>query len=210
MNPTDNPAQSPTPAAPSPATTSAPVSGAPVPGGEHSLLERRIAVLEQANATLAATPKPTPKDRWDKFGLLVPLMIALVGAWFTAVYQKSQAEEQTQLQAQNVRLARVQAVAQLLPYLASRNEDQKQVAIEAMYAIADAEISAKLARLHPSTGTYRALLRLRQNPLVQNDSVVFAYAINNFPHDQIMLRPADPRTFTPERLDSIRKEAVQP
>jgi len=97
---------------------------------------------------------------WDKFAtlstFLSTVIIASIGAIFTAVYNAKQNERNEDLKQQEIRISQIQTVEKFVPYLTG-SEEQKRIAILALNSLGNAEVAAKLAELYPSQGTVAAL-----------------------------------------------------
>jgi hypothetical protein len=66
--------------------------------------------------------------------------------------QHAPANREEQLKADQSRIAELEAVAQLLPYLASEDQIKQKYAITAIQILANAKIATELAKLYPTTG----------------------------------------------------------
>lgn len=123
-------------------------------GIEDSFEELRVEVLD-------ALSKPKPKDWWDKVGILGPLLtaaaVALVGTMVSCTLKHQEEARIIAAQKETNRLQRVQIVAQLMPYLTSKSEDQKKEAITAIQALGDPELAIRLAEANSSSGTLQGL-----------------------------------------------------
>jgi hypothetical protein len=205
-----------------------PAAGTPPSPTSRSALSTRIEQLEASNAELRAelnqlrlanTPpappppdRPKPKDRWDKVGLIIPgittLVIGVLGVVFTTLYQQNQIQVQKLTQEQSARVQRMEVVSKFMPYLAVPNQEQKELAIVAMYTAGGAELASRVAALYPTIGTRNALRFMLASPsLTSRDSAVFAVALQNFPNQVVELRNAGPGNVSPARLDSLTADA---
>jgi S1-C subfamily serine protease len=100
------------------------------------------------------------KDFWDKFAalstFLSTVIIASIGAIFTAVYNAKQNERNEALKQQEIRISQIQTLEKFVPYLTG-SEEQKRIAILGLNSLGNAEVATKLAELYPSQGTVAAL-----------------------------------------------------
>src|SRR5271167_5159048 len=96
-----------------------------------------------------------PKDNWQKFSaicaLVTALAVALIGGMFNAQQRRQEAYQAAQEVATKEHEARVlelQTVAQFMPYLTSKDENAKQVAITAIKALSNTRLAIELAALN--------------------------------------------------------------
>jgi len=102
-----------------------------------------------------AKKKAEGKDWWDKFStlstLLSTILIAAVGGYFTHRFEERQAEEQRKVQ-------ETQAVAQLMPFLAGTDQQQKR-AFVAIKILGNTRLMVDLASADPRAPGAREALR---------------------------------------------------
>jgi hypothetical protein len=127
-------------------------------------LAGRVAEIERTVANLSPTPS---KDIWDKLsamsGLVSGIVVALIGGYFTYVYNSRSAMQDAQAKEQQARLQELQTVAQLMPYLTSRDENAQKYAITAINVLGSTKIATELARLNPSKGVEAGLVAIAAN-----------------------------------------------
>jgi hypothetical protein len=142
------------------------------------LLERVLRSLEELAEAVKSRQADKPKDTWDKFNALSPfvtgLIVAVVGGIFTfneghrnellkrqeIAETDRQAVEDTVTKEHQARTLELQTIAQLMPYLTSKNENSKQVAITAIKALSNTSLAIELAALNSSPGTIRAVRQI--------------------------------------------------
>jgi len=141
-------------------------------------LESVLRSLSELTEAVKSRRPDKPKDTWDKFNALSPfvtgLIVAVVGGMFTfnesvrndLLKQQEIAEKHRQVAEDTVtkehqaRVLELQTIAQLMPYLTSKNENSKQVAITAIKALSNASLAIELAALNSSPGTIRAVRQI--------------------------------------------------
>ncbi|HEV2812839.1 MAG TPA: hypothetical protein VGW10_06250 [Solirubrobacteraceae bacterium] len=100
---------------PSPAAGQGAATEPAAPASEIAALRERVDDLS-ANA---ATEKPNEKDAWDKLssiaGLVSGLLVALIGAFATYVYNDRQSKTQAAQSEREVAVQQVQTVAGFMP-----------------------------------------------------------------------------------------------
>jgi hypothetical protein len=118
------------------------------------------------------------KDQWDKFNALSPFVtgfiVAIVGGLFTLSQDrrneilkqqeiddgKRQAAQDVLTKEHQVRILELQTIGQFMPYLTSKDENKKQVAITAVNALSNTSLAIELARLNKSPGTINAVRQI--------------------------------------------------
>jgi S1-C subfamily serine protease len=125
--------------------------------------------------------KQQPKDLWGKISSISPLisgvLVAMIGAIATYVYNKRQrtAQEQDlsrQISAdetrsqRDIRIKQAQTIEAFLPHLASRDAREKEAALVALSALGleDPNLVVKLAAMYKDEGGQAALTRLATSP----------------------------------------------
>jgi hypothetical protein len=134
--------------------------------------------LKEITATIKAKSDGKAKDTWDRISALTPLVtgliVAIVGGLFTQSQEsrneilKQQEINQANRQAaqdaitkeHQARILELQTIAQLMPFLTSRNENTKQVAITAINELASTPLAIELAKLNKSPGTINAVRQI--------------------------------------------------
>lgn len=101
--------------------------------------------------------KPTgSKDFWDKFStlsaFLSTLLVAIVGGTFTYIFNQREAAHQRNIQ-------ETQTVAQLMPFLTSKDQGTKKAAFIAVKVLQDTQLMVNLAASDPSAPGARDALR---------------------------------------------------
>jgi hypothetical protein len=127
------------------------------------------------------------KDPWDKVNALSPfvtgLIVAIVGGLFTLsqdrrneLLKQQEMQEANHQAAQDViskeqqgRLLELQTIVQLMPYLTSKNESSKQVAITAINELASTSLAVSFARLNKSPGTIAAVRQIAAQSAKEGD-----------------------------------------
>lgn len=96
------------------------------------------------------------KDFWEKFNsmstFLSTIIVALVGGYFTYSYNSREAKNQQRVQ-------ETQTVAQLMPFLTSKDQSQKRKALIAIKVVQDAKLMVDLAASDPKSPGAREALR---------------------------------------------------
>jgi len=144
----------------------------------HRQLQDVSKSLQEIASTVKTKRDDKAKDKWDKFNALSPfvtaLIVAIVGGLFT-VSQESrneilkqqemneanrQAAQDAMTKEHQARILELQTIAQLMPYLTSKNENSKQVAITAINELASTSLAIELAKLNKSPGTINAVRQI--------------------------------------------------
>jgi hypothetical protein len=144
----------------------------------HSQLEDVSRSLRDIASNLKSNHDKKAKDKWDKFNAFSPfvtaLVVAVVGGLFTINQDyhneilkehemedsKRQAAQDAIRKNQEAHILELQTIAQLMPYLTSKNENSKQVAITAINELASTQLAVELARLNKSPGTINAIRQI--------------------------------------------------
>jgi len=158
----------PTPAEPPPAEP----TPAEAPFGE--ILSRLDEISERLKPEEEdAKPKPVGQRLLDSVisnpAVLSSLVLGLVGAVFTSLYQRNESSRQLAEQENQLELAKMQTMQTFLPYLADKSATQqdaqpdeqdeatKGAAIMAIKNLIDADFAMDVASMTPSEGTVRAV-----------------------------------------------------
>jgi len=108
------------------------------------------------------------RDIWEKLGsvsaLISGVLVAIIGAIATYVYNSRQTKAQAQQADREVAVQRVQTVATFMPYLHSTNSREKAAALLAISALGDPELAANLASTIRDEGSVDALRRMAASP----------------------------------------------
>jgi ankyrin repeat protein len=103
------------------------------------------------------------KDLWDKLSALsavATILVALIGGWFTLSYNKYQSANDTNVKNQQNRIASMDIVSKMMPYL-TKDEDSKCGALIVIRTVApDPDLAVQLANFSPSKGSICALGKL--------------------------------------------------
>jgi len=126
----------------------------------------------------ANKPKKEGKDFWDKFStistLLSTILIAAVGGYVGHRFEEQQAEEQKKIQ-------ETQAVAQLMPFLTGKDQQQKRTAFIAIKALGNTKLMIDIASSDPqSPGAREALRDVEFHAPLQSDRELAVYVLRNF------------------------------
>jgi hypothetical protein len=150
----------------------------PDASGKKPVLEAVLKSLGQLTEVMKSRPADRPKDKWDKVNALSPfvtgLIVAVVGGLFTFNESRRneilkrqeiaegdrQAAQDTVTKEHQARILELQTIAQLMPYLTSKNENSKQVAITAIKALSNTSLAIELAALNRSPGTISAVRQI--------------------------------------------------
>jgi hypothetical protein len=96
------------------------------------------------------------KDRWDKFAALSTFLstfvIALVGLFFTHIYNERQADRDHAVKQRENRIREVELVQKFMPQLTG-TESEKRIAIIAISSLGNTELATKIAALDRSEGS---------------------------------------------------------
>ncbi len=130
-------------------------------------LQDPIVLLSEQQQLMAAQQKqllerleraefmPRGKDRWDRLAAIAPIVsatiIALGGAWFTAIYNQQQ-----------LKLQEIQTIEKFFPHLTG-DEKSKRAAILAISSLGDAKLASKVAGIFASEGTVSALEQIARH-----------------------------------------------
>ena len=118
------------------------------------------------------------KDLWDKLSsmstFLSTVLVAIVGGVFTYIFNAREAKHQHNIQ-------ETQTVAQLMPYLTSKDEKQQRTALIAVKVLQDTSLMVNLAASDPtSPGARQALRDVAFNAAAEGDRVIAAGALRQF------------------------------
>src|SRR5690348_17396708 len=69
------------------------------------------------------------KDIWDKLGSLGGILVAVIGALFSYLYQHHQSEQDSILKTQQAHLQQIQTVAPFMSYLTGSDDKARTVAL---------------------------------------------------------------------------------
>jgi hypothetical protein len=151
--------------------------------------------ISEIALTLKQRGNDKPRDKWDKFNALSPfvtgLIVAIVGGLFTfSQDQRNDLLKQQEINQSNwqatqdavtkdhqARILELQTIAQLMPYLISKNEKSKQVAITAINELASTSLAVQLAKLNQSPGTINAVRQIAAQSLKEGDRKIAQAAL---------------------------------
>jgi hypothetical protein len=108
-----------------------------------------------------AKPQVPTKDRWDKLQILLSpvstLVVAIVGAVATILYNQRQEDAQHARDQSDVRIQQIQTVERFMPYLTSGDARRTAAALKAISALGNDSLSIALARIIGDSGSRVAL-----------------------------------------------------
>jgi S1-C subfamily serine protease len=108
--------------------------------------------------------KRPQKDFWDKLdagsSIVAGIIVAVIGFYATNVYDSRSKELDRLDRSRNVVAIELQTVEKFFPHLSSKDETEKQAAIEAISSIANAELAAKIAAVFRGPGARAALTNI--------------------------------------------------
>lgn len=114
----------------------------------------------------------TTKDIWDIVdcvsGLISGAVIALIGVFITYQYNKRQQTSLEAHNAMNVSVEQVRTIRELIPYLISENEREREIALLLVAKLNDPEFTFEFAGMSSSEGAASALkkMSLDSNPAI--------------------------------------------
>jgi len=117
------------------------------------LVERLETLEKSLSAKIAQLNETKKKDIWDKLGSLGGILVALIGAIFSYLYQHHQAEQDAILKAQEAHLQQIQTVAPFMSYLTGSDDKARSVALFEVKDLLSPEVAVALAVNLNSAGT---------------------------------------------------------
>jgi S1-C subfamily serine protease len=104
------------------------------------------------------------KDVWDKVsalsGIVTGVLVALIGFYATQVYDGRSRDTERQDRQRGVAAVELEAVEKFFPHLMSKDETEKQAAIQAISSLANPDLAAKLAKVFGGAGARAALANI--------------------------------------------------
>lgn len=131
-------------------------------------IQLRVDKVEVEVKSSGPERKESPgKDGWDKFAsistFLSGIVVALVGIAATTVYNMRQLDAQKLQKNNEIAVQRVQTVEKLLPHLASNDPKLRLGALDAIAALGDEALAARLAQRFGGEGGASALAGLSRS-----------------------------------------------
>ena len=128
---------------------------------EERLISSLEALAEQEKKIVEALSKSRSqkKDWWDRFAtistFLSSVVIAVIGLYFTNVYNENQGRRDLEAQKDQTRILEMQTIERFIPHLTG-DERTKKVALLAITSLGSPELATRFAQLNPSEGTQAA------------------------------------------------------
>ncbi len=108
------------------------------------------------------------KDRWDRFSalstFLSTVVIAVIGLYFTHSYNSIESQRKADLDRQEAatrayqtQILEMQTMEKFIPYLTSKDEETKKVAVLMISTLASSKLATNMAQLYKSKGTKEAV-----------------------------------------------------
>jgi S1-C subfamily serine protease len=128
--------------------------------GERSSTEQ----IEERLSKIEEDLKKPKKDIWDRLdtvsGIISGLIIALIGFYATSIYDQRSKEAERQDRGRSITAIELQTVEKFFPHLASKDEVEKQAAIQIISTMANPELAAKIAQAFGGSGARAALTNI--------------------------------------------------
>jgi hypothetical protein len=125
---------------------------------------QELAELRRSVDDLRRSIQPEKKDTWDKLssisGLVTGVLVALIGATATYLYNERQRTTQAADRARELRVMEVQTIASFLPHLQASDPQGREAALVAMSALGNTELAARLATIYRDEASLAALTRI--------------------------------------------------
>ena len=113
---------------------------------------------------LLAPAAAEAKDAWDKLesvsGLISGILVAVIGAIATYIYNDRQSKAQARQAEREVAVQQVQTVATLMPSLRSTDPLEKETALLSISELGNPQLAVRLATLYRDEGSVGALTRI--------------------------------------------------
>lgn len=109
------------------------------------LIERLGTIQTELSDKIAQLREARKKDIWDKLGSLGGILVAVIGAVFSYIYQNHQSEQDAILKAQQAHLQQIQTVAPFMPYLTGTDDKARSVALFEVKELLSPEVAVALA-----------------------------------------------------------------
>jgi S1-C subfamily serine protease len=105
-----------------------------------------------------------PKDAWDKLGAISGLasgiLVALIGFYATNLYDRHSKQAEEFDRQRGLVAVELQTVEKFFPHLASKDDTERQGAIQAISTLANPDLAAKMAKVFGGTGARAALAQI--------------------------------------------------
>jgi hypothetical protein len=108
-------------------------------------VERLETIQKELSAKIAQLNEAKKKDIWDKLGSLGGILVAVIGAVFSYIYQNHQSEQDAILKAQQAHLQQIQTVAPFMSYLTGPDDKARSVALFEVKDLLSPEVAVALA-----------------------------------------------------------------
>lgn len=109
------------------------------------LIERLEAAQRGLAGKIALLNEAKKKDIWDKLGSLGTILVAIIGAIFSYIYQNHQSKQDAILKGQQTHLQQIQTVAPFMSYLTGADDKARTVALFEVKDLLSPEVAVALA-----------------------------------------------------------------
>src|SRR5437879_3316891 len=109
------------------------------------LIQQLETIQKELSDKIALLNQARKKDIWDKLGSLGGILVAVIGAVFSYIYQNHQSEQDAILKAQQAHLQQIQTVAPFMSYLTGPDDKARSVALFEVKDLLSPEVAVTLA-----------------------------------------------------------------
>ncbi len=149
-------------------------------------LKNEIDLLKgQLKAIIPTSGSCKEKDGWDKFSILskfvASVLLVSIGGLYTYFYkeresqvQQNYSNQQLQIEEHKNRVLEMDAVAKLMPFISSGDEETRKFALLTLKNLASTKLVAALAISNPSLGAASALTNIAASEMSSEQDRVLA------------------------------------
>jgi S1-C subfamily serine protease len=122
--------------------------------------------------------KHPDKDAWDKLsamsGIASGILVALIGFYATNLYDRHSKQSEELDRQRGLVAVELQTVERFFPHLVSKDETERDGAIQAISSLANPELAAKIAQVFGGAGARAALTKIASGSPEARSSVQYA------------------------------------
>ena len=182
---------------------------------EHSVLLEKFDAIEKKVLKLEQEGKLTkenkPKDIWDKIsstgGLITGILVALIGAFATYIFNKQQRTSEAKKNARELSILEIQTVQSFIPHLTSGDSSSIKAALYAIESLGNKELTTKLATLFGGPGALEALFTIseqRDGEAKESSNIAIGKILNTYKQSVVqILRNGVKSTVDPEKWGQV-------